>query len=170
MTEVQQNSLTRAWLLVKVENASKNSLAEQIYALNSDFTHPECKIRIVRADVVSGPYDIVVPAYTETPGEMEKIRKAIRLLTGVSAVETALVVWHEPFPTWDTEGYITREEAADYFRESRCADVPATVDASTESAPEELGHEPAGHSPWASAADDDSSDQPSEGSKGHRAW
>ena len=171
----QWEPITRAWLLIKVSADSKTELAHQIFDLNNTLIkkYNKEKVHIVRADIVCGPYDLVVPIYTEHLSELEKIKEHIRNLPGVSELDTALVVEHVPFQTWDTKGYLTYQELVDPVQESQFDDMLLADEDSEQPASEELGPEIAGHKPWASLAGDDL-DQPEEApaqeAKGHKPW
>ncbi len=174
--ETQWEPITRAWLMIKVGDVKKVKIAENIFALNERFRDFP-KIHIVRADVVSGPYDIVVPVYTEYLSELEELKEIIKsLLPKDSEMDTALVIQHVPFQTWNTKGYVTYQELQDPPPESQLVDLSSEVTGTSQDKSSEPAGTAEGHKAWASGptesedSDPESSESPQQTAFGHKAW
>jgi hypothetical protein len=103
-------SIVRAWFLIKVQNVDKAKLAKDIYKqVNNKYTGEE-KVFVVRADVVDGPYDLIVPVFTGTFEELAKVETFIKSLSDEMEIERATVTKHVPFPPHKTKGYVASEE------------------------------------------------------------
>ena len=103
-------SMVRAWLLIKVQkNSDKVKLAKEIYKLNNKYTGKE-KVFVVRADVVDGIYDLVVPVFTKTLEQLIEIETLITSLSVGVELERAMVTKHVPFPPHKTKGYVASGE------------------------------------------------------------
>ena len=174
--EIQWEPITRAWLMIKVGDVNKVALAEDIFALIERFQNFP-KIHIVRADIVSGPYVLVVPVDTELFSELEDLKEIIKaVLPDGSEMDTALVAQHVPFHPWETKGFVTYQELLEEPLTSQLASLSSKDPAAgqgDESEPVEISE---GHKAWMAeaTADElaaaDSEEQPSRGSRGHRAW
>jgi hypothetical protein len=109
-TTKSAKSIVRAWLLIKVQNNDKVKLAKDIYKqVNKEYAGKR-KVFVVRADVVDGPYDLVVPVFTETLSELADIETFIISLANGIVLERAMVTKHVPFPPHNTKGYVAAEE------------------------------------------------------------
>jgi hypothetical protein len=121
-------AMTRAWFLINVDGAvNKAELAQKIYnELNEEYQDND-KIFVIRVDVVSGGFDLVAPVYTDDdyenhPDELTKldeIEAYIENLPEVTGLTRTVVVTHVPDPSWDTEGFITYQEARNPARGKR---------------------------------------------------
>jgi hypothetical protein len=100
--------LERAWVLVAADPNQVNDTAEGIFELNDALEDPSA---VVRADVVSGTYNIVVPVYAEEESLIDDIVSMIENVDGVKKTEKLVITDYYPFPPHDAPGYITGEEA-----------------------------------------------------------
>lgn len=117
--------IVRAWILLKLEedgdSAALSALAKDIYcAVNlHDEYATDSKVFVVRADLVEGDYDLVIPVTAGTLkdnklGILESIIKAsvekcgLRLATG--GLIRLKVAKHVPFPPHKAPGYVTEDE------------------------------------------------------------
>jgi DNA-binding Lrp family transcriptional regulator len=95
--------------LVKVESGKALQAAEAIYALNNELQ--ETNNVLIRADVVTGPYDIMVAVDAESQRALsEIIIEMIQGIDGVTETLTAVVGAHYPWPPHIADAYITDEE------------------------------------------------------------
>ena len=103
-------SAVQAWLLIKVQNIDKGNLAKDIFEqVNKKFAGEE-KVFVVSADVVDGPFDLVVSVFTGTLAELDEIETLIKSFADGMELERAMVTKHVPLPPDKTEGYITYKE------------------------------------------------------------
>jgi hypothetical protein len=100
--------LERAWILVAADPGQADETAESIYKLNSELEDPSA---VIRADVVSGTYNVVVPVYAEDEGLIDEIVSMIAEVEGVEAAEKLAVTGYHPYPPHLATGYISGEEA-----------------------------------------------------------
>jgi hypothetical protein len=108
-TEGSDCGRARAWVLVKAESGKALEAAEAIYALNNELQGTNNLV--IRADVVTGPYDIIVAIDAESQGAVSEIVVAmIQGVAGVTETLTAVVGVHNPYPPHVADGYITDEE------------------------------------------------------------
>lgn len=103
------NERARAWVLVNAEPGQAKEAAVEIWDLNP----LEGDNFVVRADIVTGPYDIVVPVDAESLETLTNvILDGIQQVPGVRETLTMLVGVHNPYPPHLGKGYVTEEEAA----------------------------------------------------------
>ncbi len=109
--ENSAKSIERAWLLIKVQNIDKVKLAKDIFKQVNDKFAAKKKVFVIRADVVDGPYDLVVPIFAGTLTELNEIETFVKSLAAGMVVERARVTKHVPFPPHKAPGYVSDEEA-----------------------------------------------------------
>jgi hypothetical protein len=107
-----QETRTRAWVLVRVREETAEAAARDIFALNDKWR--DSNNFVVRADVVRGPYNIVVPVDVGKEEVLSQIIGDIASTAGVIEKPViAMVKEHVPDPPHDAYGYITDQEAMD---------------------------------------------------------
>jgi hypothetical protein len=110
-TPPKSEKIIRAWLLVKVGNGSASQVANHIYnTVNKKYANDE-KVFVVRADVVDGPYNLIVPVFTEKDDQLQDIISTINGMKGVTALEKSVVQKHIPNPPHKAHGFVTYQEA-----------------------------------------------------------
>lgn len=109
--ETTNEKIKRAWILIQANVTDIDDVAERIRELNVKLLNE--KDHIVRADTVSGSYNIVVPVFAENDSQMDFILGLIANETSVSKIEVLRVKesTHHPDPPHDATGYITKDEA-----------------------------------------------------------
>jgi hypothetical protein len=114
----------RAWVLVRVEEEKAVHVAQDIFALNENEELKDANNFVVRADVATGPYNIVVPVDV---GE-EVLSKVIGMIAETAGVieesVIAVVERHVPYPPHDAYGYVTEREAKDSTKHPDLAPGP----------------------------------------------
>lgn len=114
-TELTWENAVRAWVLVKVKAGfNKGEVAQRI--LNA-FQMGDCERSrvnrfVIRADVVVGPYDIVVPLSASSPNMAKDIIESVVGTDGVDANDTHVVEVkdHYPNPPHKACGYLANSE------------------------------------------------------------
>jgi hypothetical protein len=84
-----------------------DAIAEHIFSLNEGLEEPSA---VVRADVVHGTYNMVIPIYAVDQDQIDEIVGMIKGVDGVTKAETLTIKGYHPFPPHDAPGYITKEE------------------------------------------------------------
>jgi DNA-binding Lrp family transcriptional regulator len=103
------NKRARAWVLINVEPGQAKEAAAGIWGLKD----LEGNNFVVRADIVTGPYDIVVPVDAESMETLTSvILDRIQQVPGVRETLTIVVGVHNPYPPHLGKRYVTEEEAA----------------------------------------------------------
>ena len=99
----------RAWLLIKFKDKKDpESKAEEIYRKlqhkgDNDYV-------VIRADVVKGPYSIVVPVDAMDAQQLDFAVTEIENIVGRNNVTRLDVTRHFPTPTYLANGFVTHEE------------------------------------------------------------
>lgn len=102
---------TRAWVLVKAEKGQAKKVAAKISALNDNTAITDQRNFVVRADLVTGTYDIVVPVDVESQKKLTTVVvEGIQAVDGVRETLTLVVGVHNPHPPHKAKGYVTDEE------------------------------------------------------------
>lgn len=73
----------RTWLLINSEEKDLKTATDHILQLNKNNDLVDAKNYVVRADVVSGPFNIVVPVVATGPERMERIIGEIKKLNPI---------------------------------------------------------------------------------------
>lgn len=102
---------TRAWVLVRVKEERAVDAARDIFDLNHELT--DSNNFVVRADVATGPYNIVVPVDVGEEVLSEVIGMIARTAGVIEESVIAVVEKHVPYPPHDAYGYVTEQEAKD---------------------------------------------------------
>jgi DNA-binding Lrp family transcriptional regulator len=105
----------RAWVLVKVKQGYKKAqVSESIMDSNRALIPGNGRSSrfIIRADVVSGEYDIVVPLCGQDQESLDKMIADVIAIDGVDqgSYLVATVESHNPKPPQKARGYITEDE------------------------------------------------------------
>ena len=108
---IKWGPVKRAWLLIRVESTDRVGIATHIYNQMNERYADIDTISVVRADVVSGPYDLIAPVFTETDDELKELIDRISKIEGVIEVVPALVTNHLPSPPHNAPGYVSDVEA-----------------------------------------------------------
>jgi hypothetical protein len=109
----------RAWVLLKADNPEK--VARKIYSNLGKVG--KSNYVVIRADVVEGEYNIVVPIDT-TPANFEQTVEMVASHTGVTSHTTLRAIQFNPGPTYLAHGFIqTSKEVADRNKWLRPDDV-----------------------------------------------
>jgi hypothetical protein len=99
----------RAWLLIKTEpQDGAPGIAQTIY--NSLGEEGESGFVVIRADVVEGEFNIVVPVDANSEDQLEVVVKEIKKIKGVDTITIAKVGVHNPAPTYLAHGFVSYEE------------------------------------------------------------
>jgi hypothetical protein len=99
----------RAWVLVQADREDLGSVAHDILDLNKGWRDPYNGV--IRADIVTGDFNIVASLYTRDDGQMRRIEEQIKGIEGVVAATFLLVQQHFPPAAHATHGYISDHEA-----------------------------------------------------------
>jgi hypothetical protein len=103
----------RAWVLVK-SSEPEETAKELDGKLKAELTKPYDKRRkdlvIVRADVVEGEYNVIVPVDAANPGSLKQALKMIEDARGTSSVTVCTVTTHYPDPPHSTATFVTQKE------------------------------------------------------------
>jgi len=107
--ELRGDEVKRAWVLVEADPLNVDEIADRIYSLNETLT--DVKNHIVRADTVNGRYQIVVPIFAGSTGELDVIKAEIdKIHGGTSIILVVKDKTHNPSPPHQASGYITSSE------------------------------------------------------------
>lgn len=79
----QIDNKVKAWLLIYSEVDDLKSATDRILALNEDKGIVDAQNYLVRADVVSGPFNIIVPVVATDAERMKRIIEVIRQLNPI---------------------------------------------------------------------------------------
>lgn len=108
-----EDKRVRAWVLVKSDEPEETA-KELNEKLNDELKkpHPERRkdLVIVRADVVDGEYDVIVPVDSANPGSLKQALKMIEDARGTTSVTVCEVTTHYPDPPHSTATFVTEEE------------------------------------------------------------
>lgn len=99
----------RAWVLVQADSEDPSAVANEILKLNVGWR--DAYNGVIRADLVEGEYNIVVPLYTRDDSQMAYIEEQINGVGGVMEAVFLQVQGHVPPAAHDTHGYISDREA-----------------------------------------------------------
>jgi DNA-binding Lrp family transcriptional regulator len=100
-----KNGRSRAWVLVKVKPTKErkiSTIAEEIY----DTGLIGNESGVTRVDIVTGPYDLVVPVDAETKSDLlTLVEDKILGTEGVESTLTLFTIKHEPEKLHRTRGF-----------------------------------------------------------------
>lgn len=99
----------RAWLLIRFDDKTDPvKMAEKIYR---KLQHAgDLGYVVIRADVVNGPYNIVVPVDAMNAQELNTAVVAVGDIVGQGNITQLDVTRHIPAPTYLANGFVTYEE------------------------------------------------------------
>lgn len=105
----------RGWLLIKVQDSEGiEGVVEKLEDALFFEAGGEDEFVIVRADVVVGGFDLVVPIDAKDRGAFRKARALIEEKLDPTEIGILMVKRHKPMPPHKADGYIDPEEAEDY--------------------------------------------------------
>jgi hypothetical protein len=99
----------RTWLLIYSEEEDLKTATDSILELNKNADLVDAKNYVVRADVVSGPFNIVVPVVATDPERMERIIGEIKNL---NPIVKEIVAGEVEYPNPPDFGYGDGDEGA----------------------------------------------------------
>lgn len=100
----------RAWVLVHSEDteATAKALSDYFEDGGDDFV-------VVRADVVDGDLDLIVPVDAANEDILKEVAERIRAANGVTEISVSTVRMHYPNPPHSASTFITAEELELYY-------------------------------------------------------
>jgi hypothetical protein len=122
MTNDEQPTIFRAWMLIKDELTDPREVARQMYCfINLDENYSkDAKTFVVRADTVRSTdqegvegtsMTLVVPLSAATEAILAEVVNKLVEEFSITDYELAVVNQHVPFPPHEAPGYIAAEEA-----------------------------------------------------------